>query len=94
MAVFPLGVGAEFEIVQNHLSLVVEFNAAIPAFQSGTAVSTTRAVNADGVNAPVGGLPVIDVVLIETLGLSMLRPLLIPGRAAIAPIAFAADRLR
>jgi hypothetical protein len=71
MAVFPLGLGASFDLVPHHLALVVEFTAAIPAFQSGTAVSSTRAVNDAGANVPVGGLPVIDVMLVESLGLSL-----------------------
>ncbi len=72
MAVFPLGVGAAFDVVPRHLALVVEFTAALPAFQSGTAVSTTRAVNDAGENVKVGGLPLVDVVLVESIGLSIL----------------------
>ncbi len=71
MAVFPLGVGASFDLIPRHLALVVEFTAAIPAFQSGTAVSTTRAVNDLGANVKVGGLPIIDVMLVESVGLSI-----------------------
>jgi hypothetical protein len=52
--------------------LVVEYRVFVPAFQSGTAVSTTRAVNADGANIKVGGLPVIDLMMVETLGLSII----------------------
>jgi hypothetical protein len=70
MAVFPLGIGAAFDFVPHHLSLVVEFHASLPVFQSGTAISSTRAVTADGQNVKVGGLPLIDVMLVETLGLS------------------------
>jgi hypothetical protein len=71
MAVFPIGIGASFDVIPRHLSLVVEFNAALPAFQSGTAISTTRAVNDAGLNVPVGGLPLVDVMLVETVGLSI-----------------------
>ncbi|HVY47073.1 MAG TPA: hypothetical protein VHB21_14395 [Minicystis sp.] len=71
MAVFPLGLGGSFDVVRGRLAVVLEFSASIPAFQNGTAVDSTRAVDASGANRAVGGLPLVDVTLAETLGLSL-----------------------
>jgi hypothetical protein len=72
MAEFPFGVGASFEVVPRWVAIQAELTALVPAWQAGTAVDPLPVVDDRGHNRVLGGLPVVDLTLVGTLGLSII----------------------
>jgi hypothetical protein len=69
---FPAGIGASFDIIRNWLAIELEITAAIALGQEGESVRSAQAIDKDGHKRSIGGLPLIDASIVQTLGLSLI----------------------
>jgi hypothetical protein len=69
---FPVGIGTSFDIIRNWLAIELEITAAIALGQEGESVRSAQAIDAAGHKRSIGGLPLIDASIVQTLGLSLI----------------------
>ncbi len=68
----PVGLGASFEVIPRWLSIQLELTYAFDVGQVGTGQDRAQAIGDDGRKLDIGGLPRLDGLLVQTVGISLL----------------------